>query len=319
MNNTVLINMFADGEWHSGVEVAELLGVSRAAVWKRLQKLEALGLEVEREQSKGYRLPYSFQPLEHALLADLPFKIDINPITGSTNTDALRKLVSSSEAWPKNYHAVLAEQQTEGRGRRGKTWISPYGANLYLSCAAALPVGASALETLSLNVGIVLAEILEQQGVPDVTVKWPNDVYAEGKKIAGILIEVDGDLSSYCNVVIGIGVNFTQKSLHAEQIQQPYTSVGLHSSEVRREKVAEHLIQALYQQLDAIVTGKPVNNLEKWPEYDYLRDRPVTVHLGSQKINGVAQGIDARGNLKLNLDDNSERIFSGGEVSVRTQ
>ena len=318
MDNTALINMFADGAWHSGVEVAELLGVSRAAVWKRLQKLEALGLEVEREQSKGYRLPYSFQPLEQALLAELPFKIDINPITGSTNTDALKKLVSSSKVWPENYNVVLAEQQTEGRGRRGKTWISPYGANLYLSCAAALPVGASALETLSLNVGIVLADILAQQGVPDVTVKWPNDVYADGKKIAGILIEVDGDLSSYCNVVIGIGVNFTQKSLRADQIQQPYTSVGLYSH-VRREKVAEQLILTLYQQLDAIVIGKPASNLEKWPKYDYLCNRPVTIHLGSQKISGVAQGIDGRGNLKLILDDGSERIFSGGEVSVRAQ
>ncbi|WP_028304186.1 biotin--[acetyl-CoA-carboxylase] ligase [Oceanospirillum maris] len=318
MDNTALINMFSDGEWHSGVDAAALLGVSRAAVWKRLQKLEGMGLQIQREQSKGYRLPYSFKPLTDDGLEDLPFDISIRSITESTNTDAQLRVKDKALPWPESFSVVLAEQQTAGRGRRGKQWISPYGANLYLSCAASLPVGASSLETLSLHVGIILAAALQDAGLPDVKVKWPNDVYVQGKKIAGILIEVDGDLSSHCNVVIGIGVNFTHGSLSEDQVQQPYSAVDLFC-ETRREYIAAGVILQIQQRLDRIVNGLIEAEIAEWPEYDFLRNKKVTLHLGAQQIEGIARGIDGSGNLKIELSDGSERLFSGGEVSVRAQ
>lgn len=318
MDNSTLINFFSDGEWHSGVELAELLGVSRAAIWKRLQKLELLGLRIEREQSKGYRLSYSFKPLNEALLKVEGLDIRLNAITGSTNTDAQQAVAEKGTQWPDNFSVVLAEQQTAGRGRRGRNWISPYGANLYMSCAAALPVGAASLETLSLEVGISVAQVLESKGVQDVKVKWPNDIYVGGKKLAGILIEVDGDLSSQCNVVIGTGINFTAASLPEEDIGQPFTAVDQHT-DARREEVASALIERIYERLNQIVMGDSGSALSEWDRYDFLTGKPVTVFLGTLEIEGQAEGLDERGNICVRLEDGSLRTFAGGEVSVRAQ
>lgn len=318
MDNSALINFFADGKWHSGVELAERLGVSRAAIWKRLQKLEALGLRIEREQSKGYRLGYGFSPLDESQLSESDFDIRVNSITGSTNSDAQAAVVEKNSGWPENFSVVLAEQQTAGRGRRGKSWMSPYGANLYMSCAAALPVGAASLETLSLEVGLGLAKVLEGCGLPDVKVKWPNDIYVEGKKIAGILIEVDGDLSSHCNVVIGTGINFIKNSLADDEINQAYTAVDKYA-DVRREVVASQLSVHIYNCLNNIVLGDSVAALECWGEYDFLRDKPVTLLLGSNEIEGVALGLDDRGNIQIKLSDGTVKSFAGGEVSVRAK
>ncbi|OOV86030.1 biotin--[acetyl-CoA-carboxylase] ligase [Oceanospirillum linum] len=318
MDNSDLINYFSDGEWHSGVQLAELLGVSRAAIWKRIQKLEAIGLRIEREQSKGYRLKYSFDPLDKALIKADGLDVQLNAITGSTNTDAQDAVVEKKGQWPDNFSVVLAEQQTAGRGRRGRNWLSPYGANLYMSCAAALPVGAASLETLSLEVGISVAQVLEARGVADVKVKWPNDVYADGSKLAGILIEVDGDLSSQCNVVIGIGINFTNSSLPQEGIDQPFTAVDQYT-DVRREEVATALIRSIYERLDQIVLGKASDLLSEWERYDFLAGKPVTVFLGALEIEGVAEGLDGRGNIQVRLRDGTLRTFAGGEVSVRAK
>ncbi|WP_417598847.1 biotin--[acetyl-CoA-carboxylase] ligase [Oceanospirillum sp.] len=318
MDNSVLINYFSDGEWHSGVQLAEMLGVSRAAIWKRIQKLEAIGLKIEREQSKGYRLKYSFDPIDEALIKVDGIDIRLNAITGSTNTDAQNAVAEKKTQWPDNFSAALAEQQTVGRGRRGRNWISPYGANLYMSCAAALPVGAASLETLSLEVGISVAQVLEDKGVTDVKVKWPNDVYGDGKKLAGILIEVDGDLSSQCNVVIGIGINFTNSSLHQEDIGQPFTAVDQYT-DVRREEVATALIRRIYERLNQIVLGKTSGLLPEWERYDFLTGKAVTVFLGALEIEGVAEGLDGRGNIQIRLGDGTLRAFAGGEVSVRAK
>lgn len=318
MDNSTLINYFSDGEWHSGVELAGVLGVSRAAIWKRLQKLETLGLRIEREQSKGYRLGYAFRPLDEALLKVDGLDVRLNAITASTNTDAQKTVAEKGTQWPDNFSVVLAEQQTAGRGRRGRNWISPYGANLYMSCAAALPVGAASLETLSLEIGISVAQVLESFGVKDVKVKWPNDIYVGGKKIAGILIEVDGDLSSQCNVVIGTGINFTAASLPVEDIGQPFTAVDLHT-DVRRESVATELIVRIYKQLNQIVLGESSTALNNWERYDFLTGKPVTVFLGSLEISGEAVGLDSRGNIQIRVEDGSLRSFAGGEVSVRAK
>lgn len=318
MDNSELINYFADGQWHSGVEIAELLGVSRAAIWKRLQKLESIGLKIEREQSKGYRLGYRFRPLQPRQFDALPFPVSVRTITESTNTDAQQWVAEKGGQWPENFCAVTAEQQTAGRGRRGRQWLSPYGANLYLSCAAELPVGAAALEQLSLQVGIVLAQVLDKAGLPDVKVKWPNDIYVQGKKLAGILIEVNGDLQSQCNLVIGTGVNFTLASLHADEVLQPFAAVDQYA-DVSREAVAIELISGIYRLLDDIVQGGGDNLMDRWQDFDYLAGEKVDLHLGAQVISGKALGIDPNGNLRIEQEDGAVRSFAGGEVSVRIQ
>ncbi|MBB1487320.1 biotin--[acetyl-CoA-carboxylase] ligase [Oceanospirillum sediminis] len=318
MNNTELIRFLADGECHSGVELAEMLGISRAAIWKRLQKLEALGLPVVSEQGRGYRLAYPINLLDEVQLqCALPESADLQlvAITESTNGDTLQALKESEQFWPEEIVVRLTEQQTAGRGRRGRRWQSPFGANLYFSYGAKLALGAAALEGLSLAVGVLLADLIRRQGVDDVKVKWPNDVYIQGKKVAGILIEVDGDLTSFCNLVVGIGVNFSSVSLEGEGIDQLWTSLDQYG-DFDRSQLAGELVEGLERLMGELShNGKTIP--DGWQDFDYLYEKTVSVSMGSNRVSGIAKGIDLKGNFILECDNGELKSFAGGEVSVR--
>ncbi|MAC47998.1 biotin--[acetyl-CoA-carboxylase] ligase [Oceanospirillum beijerinckii] len=319
MEDIDLIRLLSDGESHSGVELAAKMGVSRAAVWKRLQKLESQGLPVVSEQGKGYKLAYPLSLLDpKAVKTDLAegVTVDIKSITESTNNDVLQYIKDGSLDGSRVY-VCLAEQQSAGRGRRGKEWQSPYGSNLYFSLGRHVALGAAALEGLSLSVGLLLARLLSKQGVEDVSVKWPNDIYIQGRKVAGILIEVDGDLTSYCNVVVGIGINFQLESLKDKWIDQAYTALDEYGV-TDRSLIANQLIVGLQRVFNELEAGAAFD-LSAWKAYDFLAGKAVDVHLGSQKVSGQAVGVDMGGNLLVRLEDGSERKFSGGEVSVRAQ
>lgn len=319
MDDDKIIEYMADGCWHSGVEIASAFGLSRAAVWKRLQKLSSKGLEVQREQSKGYRLAYRFEPLDARVIGMAlteRIMLSIKPITTSTNIDALEAVKSGGVMWPQQSYLVLAEQQTAGKGRRGRDWQSPYGANLYLSWAATLPVGVAALEGLSLAVGVLVAKILTAHGIEDVKVKWPNDVYVAGKKIAGILIEVDGDLTSRCNLVVGVGINFSYESLNADAIGQPFTAVDCYSRLSRNEMVTL-LSNGIELAVEEICSSHVLTLLAEWHQFDFLANKRVDLSLGNQVVSGVARGVNASGNLMVELESGEIRSFAGGEVSAR--
>ena len=319
MEDIDLIRLLSDGESHSGVELAAQMGVSRAAVWKRLQKLESQGLPVVSEQGKGYKLAYPLSLLDpKAVKTDLAegVTVDIKSITESTNNDVLQYIKDGSLDGSRVY-VCLAEQQSAGRGRRGKEWQSPYGSNLYFSLGRHVALGAAALEGLSLSVGLLLARLLSKQGVEDVSVKWPNDIYIQGRKVAGILIEVDGDLTSYCNVIVGIGINFQLESLKDKWIDQAYTALDEYGV-TDRSLIANQLIVGLQRVFNELEAGAAFD-LSAWKAYDFLAGKAVDVHLGSQKVSGQAVGVDMGGNLLVRLEDGSERKFSGGEVSVRAQ
>lgn len=319
MEDIELIRLLSDGESHSGVELAAHIGVSRAAVWKRLQKLEAQGLPVVSEQGKGYKLAYPLslldtEKVQAGLSEDVV--VDIRSITESTNSDVLQ-YIKDGNLGSSRIYVCLAEQQSAGRGRRGRQWQSPYGSNLYFSLGRHVALGAAALEGLSLSVGVLLARLLTDQGVEDVAVKWPNDIYIQARKVAGILIEVDGDLTSYCNVVVGIGVNFQLDSLKDKQIDQAYTALDEYGVK-DRSLIANRLIVGLQKIFNELETGVAFD-LAAWKAYDFLSGKAVDVHLGSQTVSGEAIGVDMSGNLLVRLEDGSERKFAGGEISVRAQ
>ena len=319
MDDMDLIRLMADGECHSGVELAAEIGVSRAAVWKRLQKLENKGLPVISEKGRGYRLAYPLTLLSERLISSgtaANIEVMIKELTESTNGDALQWL-KALPAGRKQSVACLAEQQSGGRGRRGKQWQSPFGANLYLSYGIRLSMGAAALEGLSLAVGVLLAKTLDKLDIDEVKVKWPNDIYIKGKKVAGILIEVDGDLTSYCNVIVGIGMNFQMRSLDDASIDQAYTALD-EWVEVDRNTVAIDVISGLADIFQQIELGDALL-LDEWQSYDYLMMKPVDVLLGDNVVSGQAVGVDSAGNLLVRLSDGTVKKFAGGEVSVRAQ
>lgn len=315
-----LIELLADGQFHSGEELGECLGVSRAAVWKRLRKLERLGLYCQRVRGKGYRLQGGLDLLDrqriqaclHGAAADMP--LTLVQETVSTNTDLLEALRHGEEA-PR---AALAEFQSGGRGRRGRHWVSPYGGSLYLSLAWPFQGGAAQLEGLSLAVGAVLAQLLAEEGLGgDVGLKWPNDVLARGRKLAGVLIELAGDVDDRCVAVIGVGVNGALGDDHGAFIDQQWTDLRRELGRAPdRNRLAGRLLSRLGEMLPKFAAHGFAEMQSAWTDRDLCRGRPVRLLLGERVTEGIALGVTDKGGLRLDVDG-EEQVFHGGEVSLR--
>lgn len=316
-----LIQRLAAGQFCSGEALGQHLGVSRAAIWKKIQKLEQLGLVCQSVRGKGYCIPGGIDLLDSQTLELLvnenlgpgAVQVDLRLQVGSTNSIVLEQAEVSPSAY-----VCLAEQQKSGRGRLGRSWYSPFARNIYLSMLWHFPAGAGALDGLSLVVGLAVARTLVRCGLADVALKWPNDVLVQNKKIAGILLEMRGDATGACSVVIGVGLNVAMPADGAQQISQPWTDLASHIRTIKRNEVAAYLICEIYLALASFQRGGFLPFKQEWENLDAFRQQAVSVHLGDQVVNGLAVGISDRGEFCLKVDD-AVRVFSGGEVTVRRE
>ena len=314
----------SDGNYHSGIELGNLVGVSRTAIWKQLQKLQELtGLEFESLKGRGYRLPGGIELLDkEAILAAVPAAaralvgaVELHSQIDSTNRQAL----SRAQAGAGNGYTILAEHQLAGKGRRGRSWISPFGANLYLSVIWGFENGAAALEGLSLTVGIAMARALIELGVRGVGLKWPNDIYWRGKKLGGILLEMVGDASGQCQVVIGVGINVDMPRSLAAAIEQPWCDLReVCGQPMSRNRVASAILSHLLPILQCFERDRFVAYRTEWAELDCVAGKPVVLHLGERELHGVAAGVGENGALAIETERGRE-WFHGGEVSLRLQ
>jgi BirA family biotin operon repressor/biotin-[acetyl-CoA-carboxylase] ligase len=323
MSLSPLIHAIADGGFHSGEELARLLGVSRTAVWKQLQKIQLqTGLQMESVKGRGYRLQQPLELLDQQRVRDglsevansLLAQLEICEQIDSTNRLALAR----AQEGVGRGHVVVAEQQTAGRGRRGRPWVSPFGRNLYCSAVWEFDGGAAALEGLSLAVGVAVAAALTDVGVGAIGLKWPNDVVWGGRKLAGILLEMVGDAAGRCQVVVGIGINVAMAgSDQAAQIDQPWvdaqTALGTpYSRNHLLATLLSHLLPTLQRfERDGFATVHA-----DWSALDSYRGREVAVHLGDTLVLGVAAGVSASGALLVDTPQGRQQ-FHGGEVSLR--
>lgn len=313
---TQILNALADGQFHSGEALGQQFGVSRAAVSNHVKGLMALGLEIFSVTGKGYKLARPLALLsQQAMLQHQPGlsgeHIEVLNIIGSTNDYLKSKLASSPSGF-----CVLAESQTAGRGRHGRKWVSPFGASLYMSMSWRFEQGYQAINGLSLAVGVAIADALAHLNIADVQLKWPNDVYANGKKLAGVLIEVEGQMGSACDCVIGIGLNV---ALPADQVEidQPWTDLASLGEQLPdRNQVAAGVITSLHTQLKAFEQSGLSEFVERWHTRDLYRNKPVTLIAGQSETVGVCRGINASGAILLETDKGVE-AFYGGEISVR--
>ncbi|MGB1091882.1 MAG: biotin--[acetyl-CoA-carboxylase] ligase, partial [Oceanobacter sp.] len=200
-----ILTLLADGRFHSGDDLGAELGVSRAAVWKHIKKLEELDVPISSVKGKGYRLHDDIELLDpdviRAQLSHRLDRLDTLLTVDSTNTYLLEQ---AADHMGKRF-AALAEMQTGGRGRRGRHWVSPFGKNIYLSLLVTLPGEVGQQFGLSLVTAIAVEQALTKQGIDGISLKWPNDVYLNGRKLAGILLEARQSQPGFCQVVIGIG------------------------------------------------------------------------------------------------------------------
>lgn len=315
-----LITLLSDGEFHSGEALGEAMSVSRAAINQYIERLNELGIDVFSVSGKGYRLaaPIDLLNAESILkTSKLPKELlKVAAIVGSTNDDL--KLESEQQRLPQGY-AILAEAQTKGRGRRGKQWISPFGTNLYISLFWRLEEGLGRAMGLSLAVGLAIARVLrEQLEIDQVSVKWPNDVYIEGKKVAGILIDIDSLEDGSARCIIGVGINLTLPDTVAQHIDQAWTDVNSHlPAPLQRNQFAGRLHQYLVDTLTDYERSGFTQFAPLWQQYDKFDNKPVRLLLGERKVEGICRGVDDTGALLVEVDGSVKRFF-GGEISVRS-
>lgn len=310
-----LVEILSDGEFHSGEQLGESLGMSRAAINKHIQTLKTWGLDIYTVTGKGYSLPAPMQLLnEEAILAQLHQpNLAIIPVIDSTNQYLLERMNELQSG-----DACIAEYQQAGRGRRGRQWFSPFGANLYLSMYWRLEQGPAAAMGLSLVIGIVIAETLQQLGAQEVRVKWPNDLYLQDRKLAGILVELTGKTGDAAQIVMGAGINLAMRGADATQINQGWINLQEAGIAINRNDLAAKLINSLREALPIFERDGLAPFTERWKALDNFFNRPVKLLIGEREIHGIARGIDKQGGLLLE-QDGEVKSWVGGEISLRPQ
>lgn len=323
MPKTTLLPLLASGEYCSGQVLADALGVSRTAIWKQLNALSELGLEIETVKGRGYRIPGGIDLLDEARIrsalspaaAKLLNHLALLETIDSTNAEAMRQLESGAATGL----VCTAEQQSAGRGRRGRTWVSPFARNLYLSVAWHYHQGAAVLEGLSLAVGVAVARALAAHGLPPVQLKWPNDVICAGAKLGGVLLEMTGDAAGACQVVVGVGLNVAMPGAAATGIDQAWTDIETVSGGVQpgRNILLAALLNELLPLLAAFEQEGFAPWREEWLALDAFADQSVVLHTGAEDLAGIARGVDARGALQLETANAGIQSIYGGEISLR--
>ncbi len=307
----------------SGDALAEASGLTRAAIWKKVQALREAGVAIDAQAGRGYALAQPLQlldaetirariaPAQRAQVAalDVAWSID------SSNSELLRRDTPAQGA-----NVLLAERQTGGRGRRGRAWASPLAANLYLSVSRHFGGGLARLGGLSLVAGVAAADALHALGYEEVRLKWPNDLLIGARKLGGILVEGGGEHAGPVRAVIGLGLNVRMPVAGADAIDQPWIDLAAIDGDAlrtSRNDLAAALLTQLLSALDGFDAEGLAPFLPRYARYDALAGRDVSILIGEASHHGTAIGIAQDGALRVRLAD-GERNFHSGEVSVRT-
>ena len=322
--NTVItvLRILSDGHFHSGRALGEALGVSRAAVWKAVHKLESdWQIKINAVSGRGYQLvaPLELLDRDTILSAMAPqfrselLDVQILPSVDSTNRYTLGQVSDGA----KSGLAVLAEHQTAGRGRRGRHWVSPFGRNLYLSLLWEFELDAAQLSGLSLAIAVAIVRALIKLEIDDIALKWPNDVLWQDRKLCGVLLEMHGEASGPWLVVIGIGMNVNMGPTSPEIIGQPWVDLQtILGHYLERNRLAGMLLSELVVAVTNFQLSGLAPFLAEWRARDICRDRPVELHFPNIVQQGIARGIDDHGALLLETGD-VVKPYHAGEVSLR--
>jgi BirA family biotin operon repressor/biotin-[acetyl-CoA-carboxylase] ligase len=324
-----LLNLLADGEFHSGEILAGQLGVSRASVFNALDSVADYGVILQRIRGRGYRLARPWQRLERdEILRCLgkdaaQFDIEILPRAASSNTLLLQRAGPSVINGAANGRApsgsVLAvELQTSGRGRLGRSWHSGLGSTLTFSLLWRFDCGLNALSGLSLAAGVAIIRALNKLGAKCVQLKWPNDFLTPQGKLGGVLIEAQGDMLGPSAVVIGIGLNCTLPSGLARQIDQPASALDeVCAAMPTRNQLLAVSLQELACVLQQFGQGGFSSLRNEWEQYHIHQNKPVQLHMPDDSaVGGVARGVSDSGELCVETAQGM-RYLNSGEVRGR--
>ncbi len=314
-----LIRALATGEFVSGQDLGDQLDISRTAISKHIKALVEMGLDIFSVTGKGYKLSQPLSLLsKDEIICLMPSngsipEIEVHSLIDSTNSYLLRRLPNQLSQG----QVCLAEFQSAGRGRRGRQWISPFGSQIYLSLYWHLEQGLSAAMGLSLVTALAVSDAIFSLTNIQVQLKWPNDVYLGGVKLAGILIDLEGQALEASHSVIGIGLNLNMPAQAAEKIDQKWTDLQSHcKNRIDRNALCAQLIHHLLKRLHQHQNEGLSVMLEEWHAQDFYLNKRVKLLTGERTTKGICRGVNNQGALMLEVDGQVSPIY-GGEVSLR--
>ena len=313
-----LFKLLADGAFQSGTALGERLGISRAAVNKAIQSLAESGVDIHRVSGRGYRLGEPFVPLAEtsirALLAQRRAQVGLEILdeVDSTNEQLLRTLELTG------VRVCLAEAQAGGRGRRGRAWVATPGHNILMSMSWHFENGPAGLAGLSLAAGVAVLNALEEFGVRELGLKWPNDILRDGRKLAGLLIDVRGEASGPSRVVLGLGLNVYLAPGDGARIDQPWTALrDTLPAPVDRNRLAALLIAHLYEMF-RVFEHEGFNPFRaEWELRHLFHGKAVELRNGKDISAGTVIGVEASGALRVRDAAGEIHSFHSGDVSLR--
>ncbi len=320
-----LLSILSDGSFHSIEALGEALGMSRAAVWVHLKSFsKSWDIEFHTISEKGCRLAKPVELLDQrrillgvcSNLRSSLSSIEIHSEIDSTNSylmSQVRKNVVASGA------VCLAEFQSAGRGRRGRQWVSPFASNLYLSLYWQFSLSPLQLGGLSLAVAVAVADALQSVGLKDVAVKWPNDILWQGKKLAGILLDVTGGVAGSNEVVIGVGLNMRMPERSANKIDQVWIDLeAALGRTVSRNQLTSILLERLLETVLLYQNSGLDSFLERWRAMDAMNGAAAVLNVYGKSLCGTARGINEAGALIFETEGKTS-VYQSGEVSLKRQ
>ena len=314
----------ADGEFHSGEQLAETLDVSRSAIWKAVESLRELGATLHAVRNRGYRLRSGGDALDSKRITSLlppAIRTRVRNVETAWTVDSTNSVLLARPNPPSGEcEVLLAEFQTAGRGRRGRAWVAPPGGSICLSLCWVFREVPQDLGALGLVIGVCALRALRELGLENAALKWPNDVLVDGNKLGGILIELRAESAGPACVVNGIGLNVALGA----QLLKAIGETGVSAIDLVTAGLEQPSRNALAAALVAeVVRGLLVFEKEglrpfadEWRAADALRGRQIDVHTLEGVARGLARGIDLHGALVVETPHGVRRFISG-DVTVR--
>lgn len=316
-----ILHILSDQKLHSGTELGNELKLSRTAIWKHIKQLESLHAPIESINKQGYRLKAPLIPLSHDSMQNhfqhfgLSNAIRLHLFASLNSTNSYLKQLPLSSS----IDICCAEKQTQGRGRFNRNWYSPFGENLYCSSRWQFSCDLSALSGLSLVVSLAVSKTIKEYiDNENIYVKWPNDLIWNGKKICGILIDVQAETNGQSVLIIGVGLNVNSNISNHKDQPMPWCSLhdisGLHFD---RNAVAVSLVSYIKDYLEQFIQQGLRPFMTEWVEVDYLKNKEVTINQHTRSISGIALGISEKGELVLKDKEGCKQYISSGDASLK--
>ena len=325
-----LLNILSDGQRHSGTQLGQQLKITRSAIWKQVNQLVCLGIKINKIAHQGYQLPQPISLLDKQLIDShlkqrllSPYKLHLFASIDSTNSYLKEQVatVTQSTASPSHLNQIdicCAELQTQGRGRFGRHWYSPFGENIYCSSRWTLHCDLSKLSGLSLVTSLaVLATVKQYSPAADIKIKWPNDILWQGKKLCGSLIEIIAESNHCAQIIVGIGLNVNSHTQNHTLADKPWCSLfDLSDQQYNRNYIIADLLIHLEAYLTRFLNHDLQIFMSEWNKHDYLIGKRITINHSSGTFSGLAVGINANGQLIIEDEGGRRHYFSSGDTSL---